>query len=182
MTVAEIWGCASATNKRKRHETPEWVVEQLCGVEPLPRVIWEPCAGGGQLARVLRRHGSRVIESDLVRRNRNQQPLDFLEAEFSLATAIVTNPPYRIATKFIRHALSLGVGYLAMLLKADFLCARDSRLTAPHASGAGAVSRSTGVAPAVNPPVDLCKRALRMAASYRRRARHLRSAHAQRRG
>ena len=53
MTVAEILGCGSATNKRKRYdfyETPEWAVEQLCEVERLPSVIWEPCAGGGQLA------------------------------------------------------------------------------------------------------------------------------------
>ena len=87
-TVAEILGCGSATNKRKRHdfyETPEWAVEQLCEVERLPSVIWEPCAGGGQLARVLRRYGSKVIDSDLIRRGRNQQWFDFLEAEFSLA-------------------------------------------------------------------------------------------------
>jgi hypothetical protein len=130
MTVAEILGCASATNKRNRHdfyETPEWAVEQFCEVEQLPSVIWEPCAGGGQLACVLRRYGSQVIESDLIRRGRNQQRLDFLESEFSLATAIVTNPPYRIATKFIRHALWLGVEYLALLLKADFLNAQERR-------------------------------------------------------
>jgi hypothetical protein len=42
-----------------------------------------------------------------------------------LSKAVVTNPPYRIATKFIRHALSLGVEYLALLLKADFLNAQE---------------------------------------------------------
>jgi hypothetical protein len=118
----------SVTNKRKRHdfyETSEWAVEQLCEVEQLARVIWEPCAGGGRLAQVLRRHGSLVIESARVRRAQHQQRLDFLNAKRLLATAVVTNPPYRLATEFIRHALCLGVEYLALLLKADFLTAQE---------------------------------------------------------
>jgi hypothetical protein len=128
MTVAEILGCASATNKRLKHDayqTPDWVVEQLCEVERLPSQIWEPCAGEGQLANVLRQHGSKVIETDLDPRTRSQRRLDFLAARRPLAKAVVTNPPYRIATKFIRHALSLGVEYLALLLKADFLNAQE---------------------------------------------------------
>lgn len=97
--------------KHDAYQTPDWVVEQLCGGERPPSQIWEPCAGESQLARVLGQHGSKVIETDLDPRKRSQRPLDFLAARRPFAKAIVTNPPYRIATTFIRHALSLGGGY-----------------------------------------------------------------------
>jgi tRNA G10 N-methylase Trm11 len=42
--------------------------------------------------------------------------------------AIVTNPPYgRLATPFIRHALSLDVPIVAMLLRVDFDSAKTRR-------------------------------------------------------
>jgi hypothetical protein len=84
-------------------------------------VIWEPCAGGGQLARVLRRYGSKVIESDLIRRGRNRQRL----WKPSFRWRPPSSPIRLIASPFIRHAVSLGVGYLALLLKADFLNAQE---------------------------------------------------------
>jgi hypothetical protein len=118
MTISEILGVASATNKRKKHdfyETPDWSVEELCAVEDLPGVVWEPCAGRGAISRVLTRNGLRVIESDLVPRTRGQQRLDFLKLAQPLATAAVTNPLYKIATKIIRHARQIGVTYLALL-------------------------------------------------------------------
>ncbi len=34
--------------------------------------------------------------------------------------AIVTNPPFRLAEHFIRHAFRMGVDYMALLLKATF--------------------------------------------------------------
>jgi hypothetical protein len=44
MTVAEILGCASATNKRlNAYQTPDWVVEQLCEVERLPSQMGTMC-------------------------------------------------------------------------------------------------------------------------------------------
>jgi hypothetical protein len=69
MTVAEILGCASAPpiNESDMIFTKPRSGRSSSFVR-LPRVIWEPCAGGGRLAQVLRLHGSLVIESDLVRR------------------------------------------------------------------------------------------------------------------
>jgi methylase of polypeptide subunit release factors len=128
-TIAEIMGCGSSTNERPADdffETPEWATEQLCVVEDVPRRIWEPCLGRGAIARVLRRHGIEVIESDLNPRS-GQLQVDFLQTDEAPAGAILTNPPYKYATEWIRHAYDLRLGYLALLLKADFLNADQRR-------------------------------------------------------
>ena len=124
MTVSEILGCASATNKRIKHdfyETPAWCIHALARVEqPYWRGLdfWEPCDGAGSISRVLRSYGRKVVTGDLTR-NRN-----FLKTETRRAKAIVTNPPYKHATEFILHAHRLGVAYHAWLLKGDFLNAQ----------------------------------------------------------
>ena len=87
--------------------------------------IWEPCSGEGDIANVLLKH-ARVVESDITALSARPhlRQLDFLKATKKLATAIVTNPPYKHATEFIAHAIKLGTGYHAWLLKADFMCAQ----------------------------------------------------------
>jgi hypothetical protein len=48
------------------YETPPVAVHALLKVEPLPRVIWEPACGPGNIVNVLRSAGHRVYASDLV--------------------------------------------------------------------------------------------------------------------
>jgi hypothetical protein len=115
-------GAGSAVNVRLTNDaymTPPWCVEWLVGAEGrfLPKLVWEPCSGNGDITRVLRGHGCEVVESDL------DQGVDFLQMTGRLApgAAIITNPPYSLASEFIRHAHRLGVHYHAWLLKADFL-------------------------------------------------------------
>ena len=93
------------------YETPPIAVEALLGVENLPRVIWEPAAGRGAIVKVLQTHGRTVISSDIVHYD---FALDFV-ADFLTTTemptgccAIVTNAPFKIITKFTRHALDLA--------------------------------------------------------------------------
>lgn len=83
--------------------------------------VWEPACGDGAIARVLEGHGFEVAGSDLVGRGYGRL-LDFLQAKKALAPAIVTNPPYgsRLPEKFLRHAMTLKVGYVALLLKATY--------------------------------------------------------------
>ena len=130
MTISKIMGCASPTNtriKNDRYLTPEWCTEALTRVElrNWPGTIWEPCAGEGDIANVLLKH-ARVVESDLTALSERPhlRQLDFLKTTKRLATAIVSNPPYKYATEFIAHAIRLGIGYHAWLLKADFMCAQ----------------------------------------------------------
>ena len=127
-TISEIMGCANATNKRlanDRYLTPQWCVRALAHVEARhwPDILWEPCAGEGDITAVLREH-AQVVESDLIPR-RHCRRLDFLKTKQKLAVAIVTNPPFSHAIAFIEHAAELGIEYHAWLLKADFMCAQE---------------------------------------------------------
>jgi hypothetical protein len=93
------------------YETPPVATEALLAVENLPCMIWEPAAGRGAIVKVLRNHGRTVISSDIVHYD---FALDFV-VDFLTTTemptgcyAIVTNAPFKIITKFTRHALDLA--------------------------------------------------------------------------
>lgn len=90
-----------------------------------PQDVWEPAAGEGDLVRALEDIGLRVTATDLEDYDGGGLGgLDFLKFERPLAPAIITNPPFSLASEFIDHALGkLGVRYLALLLKSDFWCA-----------------------------------------------------------
>lgn len=113
-------------NERKDdlYETPECAVTSLLRVEPLPHVIWEPACGPGAIARVLRAHGHVVYATDLVdyqSPDQDEAGWDFLlERQLPIGVeAIVTNPPFKIADRFITHALDL-CPRVVMLLRLAF--------------------------------------------------------------
>ena len=105
------------------YETPALAVEALLRVETLPLSIWEPAAGRGAIVRVLRAHGHTVITSDITNHG---FPLDFVGNFLTTILpkkgcgAIITNPPYQIATEFTRHALDLAP-HVYLLLRLAFL-------------------------------------------------------------
>jgi hypothetical protein len=101
------------------YETPAVAVKPLLRVEQLqlPPHIWEPCCGSGCIVQVLRGHGYCVTASDLIGHR-----IDFLmecHAPDGVG-AIVTNPPYKLASDFIRQGLRL-VPTVVMLLRLNFL-------------------------------------------------------------
>ena len=84
------------------------------------RVLFEPCAGRGAISRVLKAGGWRVISRDLIDyegRDEDIQPgIDFSGSpKTTYLQAIVTNPPFRQADAFIRHALRLGLPTIVLL-------------------------------------------------------------------
>src|SRR5262245_33026342 len=105
--------------ERDLYETPEWVTralvphikERLDGAK-----IYEPAAGSGKMVAALASAGF-MVEADDITEGR-----DFLECRGRSMAAIVTNPPYELATEFIRHAIFLTEphGVVAMLLRTDF--------------------------------------------------------------
>jgi hypothetical protein len=111
-----------------QYETPSWVTEALLSHlpmidgpsrEPLFRVdgpIWEPACGSGKMAEVLRQVGFDVIGTDIV------DGVDFLDCDPRACAAIITNPPYALAERFVERALDITYphGFVAMLLRADF--------------------------------------------------------------
>jgi len=106
------------------YSTPPEAVHALLRVETLPKNIWEPCAGDGAIAGVLRAHGHDVYASDLHDWNAMhvRSGVDFLKEMTAPIgfTTIVTNPPFALAEEFVAHALKL-VPRAVMLLRLAFL-------------------------------------------------------------
>jgi len=107
--------------ERDLYETPAWVTAALFPHLPRsPDVIWEPAAGGGKMADAMLEASNKTIS---IIRTDISDGVDFLKcARSDGADAIITNPPYEIATEFIEHALNLMEphGLVAMLLRTDF--------------------------------------------------------------
>jgi hypothetical protein len=107
------------------YPTPAIAVESLLDAEPeiAHAIVFEPAAGAGNIVRVLRAHGIPCVARDLVKRG---FPLDrtsnFLRCRRAPpgCTAIVTNPPYRLAEQFAAHALAL-VPDVFLLLRLAFI-------------------------------------------------------------
>jgi hypothetical protein len=130
MSVRAItMGNAASSSRERGHDPydsgPE-AAHALVDAEQtrLPRVLWEPACGTGDIVKALRLRGREVIASDLD----SDLPgamlgVDFL-MEYKLPDhriqAIVTNPPFNLARQFVEHALTL-CPRVYMLLRLQFL-------------------------------------------------------------
>lgn len=91
------------------HETPDVAARTLLRHERLPSGLWEPCAGRGAISRLLIAAGHRVVATDLVAYpgadTGIQSGIDFLMERRApeSCTAIITNPPFKLADEFVRH-------------------------------------------------------------------------------
>ncbi len=97
--------------------TPQWVTLALVPHLPVKGRVYEPACGSGMMASALIHGGYLVCVSDI------STGTDFLEVPHTDAVAIVTNPPFGLAEKFIVHALDLmkpQCGMVAMLLRTDY--------------------------------------------------------------
>jgi hypothetical protein len=100
------------------YATDPIAIDLLCQKEELFDV-WECSCGGGHLAKRLEEKGLLSYASDLHDHGYGQTGVDFLKTKRSHSW-IVTNPPYRNALEFCRHAISQSSN-VAMLLKITFL-------------------------------------------------------------
>lgn len=102
---------------------------QTTGVmRPLPRLVWEPACGPGVIAKALRGAGHEVVATDLVDYGARACPGAVFGVDFLMETAmwpgtgaIVTNPPYKLANEFVRHAYAIGAERVVLLLRAMFI-------------------------------------------------------------
>ena len=112
MTLSLATGSLKAPLKVRKddlYETPEVATRALLRCEDLPHRIWEPACGRGAIARVLEGADHFVHATDLVSYGYGTGGRDFL-LELEPPTGfdcIVTNPPFKLATEFIEHALAL---------------------------------------------------------------------------
>ena len=115
---------ALADRKNDLYETPDVAIHALMRVEKLPHHIWEPACGPGRIVKVLREAGHTVWATDLVDYEcpDSESSIDFLmERQTRIdVEAIVTNPPFKLASEFVAHALTLAPK-VVMLLRLAFI-------------------------------------------------------------
>ena len=118
--------------KRKRRDsrgldcywTPPAAVHALLEVEKFTGAVWEPACGSGNVVGVLRDAGHHVVATDVADYGcpDAEGGVDFLKVQRPPkgVQTVITNPPYKWANEFVRHALKL-VPRVVMLLPLGFL-------------------------------------------------------------
>jgi hypothetical protein len=85
--------------------------------------VWECACGQGHLSEVLKRHNHNVYSSDLIERGYGDTGIDFLKCDKQIIGDILTNPPFKLAEKFVEKGMEL-LNYgnrLYLFLKIQFL-------------------------------------------------------------
>lgn len=116
----------SRTAQREKNDyyaTDPRAMEDLLRYETFAPNIWEPACGEGNLSEVLKKHGYNVFSTDLIDRGYQDVLLNFLESDMLFDGDIVTNPPFKHTTEFVKKGLdSLKIGgKLALFLKINYL-------------------------------------------------------------
>lgn len=133
-SVYKILGASNHTDKQRQDEdyyaTSPLAIDKLVPAVDLPSNIWECACGEKHLSDRLEELNYNVFSSDLIKRRNDVEELDFLTAtpkdipfhSFE-RMAIVTNPPFKFAKKFVLKALSLlqDKELCCMFLKLTFL-------------------------------------------------------------
>ena len=135
-SVFKTLGASNHTDKEREtddfYATHPKAIDALLAYDglQLPKHIWEPSCGIGCLSKRLIEKGYDVFSSDLVDRGYGTGGMNFFE-QTSLpdenTECILTNPPYKFATDYAVHALSLlsEGGYLCLFLKTTFAEGQD---------------------------------------------------------
>lgn len=110
------------------YPTPPAGTRALLSVERFEGPIWEPACGAGDISRELEAAGYEVVSSDLLDRGYGEPRVDFLMEWQSRAPNIVTNPPFKMAEDFVRKALSLSTGKVAILARVAWLEGKARRV------------------------------------------------------
>lgn len=97
------------------------------GIIDTTKVAYEPFAGNGDISNLLKDRGITVITNDIIERKIS---LDYVQDYFSTEYKdpsnydyIITNPPYKLAQKFVEQSLPRlkNAAKLVVLLRLDFL-------------------------------------------------------------
>lgn len=111
------------------YATDPVAIDLLLDKESFSDNIWECACGGGHLSRVLENRGYSVYSTDLIYRGYGIGGVDFLSTDTMFEGDIITNPPYKIASEFVEHAIKLiPIGHkVAMFLRLQFLEGKSRR-------------------------------------------------------
>lgn len=111
----QLTGGGKKENRRALdfYPTPPEVTIALMGFLKLkPCTVWECACGNGAMADVIKSYGHKVVATDL------NTGVDFLKTKIK-AEAIITNPPFNLAAKFIEKAVN-EADIVAMVLKSQY--------------------------------------------------------------
>lgn len=105
------------------YATEPKALELLLDEETFSNNVWECACGEGHLSQVLVDRGFNVRSTDLIDRGYGEGGIDFLWCQEPFDGDIITNPPYKFALEFVKHALDLITeGHkAAFFLKIQFL-------------------------------------------------------------
>lgn len=97
--------------ERETHDyyaTEPKATEWLMKLESFNPTILEPACGEGHIAKVLEKHGYKVIGQDLISRGYGVGGIDFL-TQFPVEqnVDVITNPPYAMARQFVEKSLEI---------------------------------------------------------------------------
>jgi hypothetical protein len=109
------------------YNTPQEAVFSLLEREKFLGAIWEPACGEGHISEALSARGYEVISTDLVDRGYGTPRVDFLMETKPLASNIITNPPFKLASQFIINSLNLTTGKVAMFLPLSYLSSQGRK-------------------------------------------------------
>ena len=117
-----IVGTSPGRPEHDFYPTPPEMTQVLLDNYSFYNEVWEPACGDGAMSKVLLANNYNVFSSDLIRRGYGFE-IDFLLAHTMplFTKAIITNPPYTLAEKFVEHAHKIGCKQLALLCKLTFL-------------------------------------------------------------
>lgn len=122
--VSYVRGIIPDAVNRERDDfypTPPEGTRALLSVEQFEGDIWEPACGDGAISRELEAAGYQVLSTDLIDRGYGQGGVDFLLDYQTRAANIVTNPPFKFAEQFVRHALSRAERKVCILARLAWL-------------------------------------------------------------
>ena len=131
-----IYVCNGASNHSQEerqmndyYATEPKALELLLEKETFNPEIWECACGEGHLSKVLLDRGYTVVSTDLIDRGYGTGGVDFLKVNAVFDGDIITNPPYKYAQQFVKHALDIvrDGNRVAMFLKLTFLESQSRR-------------------------------------------------------
>lgn len=101
---------------------PRWCSERLFEVEKFEGGVWDAACGIGRIIESARGAGLHAYGTDLIERTEVYfGGVDFLRCVKPWGSNIVSNPPFKIAEAFVKHALQLAERKVAMLLPANWV-------------------------------------------------------------
>jgi hypothetical protein len=131
MSLEQMTRMAGAGNPNREKDdfyaTPDYAIDAILEREKFSGEIWEPACGDGAICKRLQRYGyNHIYATDLVDRGYGDAHFDFMNSRRQTDN-IITNPPFKIGTKFVLHALNLASKKVVIFNKLSFLEGKERR-------------------------------------------------------